>query len=667
MSGPSTDLRISLNHLKDLPLYQIEKPYEIWAPVDETQCKTNVQFEYCDGIPVADVRGRQDEFDIETCGFSFLHHPVGLGLSAAEVKTDEGRLLVIRYLEEMSSFLQQTLSCRRVLCYDWRVRRANASSVSSKPTFFSIPEDGPARDFVLDVAQQVHADESPRGVERILEYLLNSNEKSELKTGRYRLRLINLWRPNVPVVKDHALAVCDRRTVYDDDWEPVDKVHQDWVEEGMYLRRRERHRWYWLSDQTDQELIAFLVWDSDRSKEFRASVPHCAFKMPHEAPRKSIMFVSLPRLASSRLRFTLEHVPSTSNMVGIDPIPEKSNVGAYFLVRFMGRWCLDEGLPWLDLLLAFLESLAHRFRRQLIVGHDSYTSIFITAPLQFIRDLELYQAEKPYYVDGPLQHSFEHQRSNLEFESVDVAFEDARPQMATFSLSKHGFKFIYDDNISQIDQDLQSNNAGIQEYLDRVTRFRKNIDAISNPAVWVPTGSFDAPDKPVQNPHIDQTKENGMARILRHLTAKESTQFPVGDWRFRIVNIWRPLNHHVHDAPLAFCSSTSLIDGDLVACDRVSADYVGEIYYVRHNPRHQWYWLRDQSPKEFSLFVSYDSDSTGDAAYCAHASFINPIQDANSLPRESVEVRAIIVSRKSHTEKPKRRDTEVLGERNTYI
>jgi hypothetical protein len=107
------------------------------------------------------------------------------------------------------------------------------------------------------------------------------------------------------------LALCDRRTVKSDDWEPVDKVHEDWIEEGMYLRRRSDHEWYWLSNQTHEEMVAFVVWDSLRKDLtglfpiftfyrswmliiclFLASTPHCAFLLPNaksaKHPRESL-------------------------------------------------------------------------------------------------------------------------------------------------------------------------------------------------------------------------------------------------------------------------------------------------------------------------------------------------------------------------------------------
>lgn len=73
--------------------------------------------------------------------------------------------------------------------------------------------------------------------------------------------------------------------------------------------------------------------------------------------------------------------------------------------------------------------------------------------------------------------------------------------------------------------------------------------------------------------------------------------------------MWRPLFHDVSNAPLAFCDRTSVNASDLVAADRVLPEYAGEIYYLRYSESHEWYWLSSQSPKEATMFISYDSEA----------------------------------------------------------
>jgi len=63
----------------------------------------------------------------------------------------------------------------------------------------------------------------------------------------------------------------------------------------------------------------------------------------------------------------------------------------------------------------------------------------------------------------------------------------------------------------------------------------------------------------------------------------------------------------VETAPLAFCDKRSVDYEDLVAADRVIPEYAGEIYYLKYNPDHRWYWLSKQTPDEVFMFTSYDS------------------------------------------------------------
>ncbi len=72
----------------------------------------------------------------------------------------------------------------------------------------------------------------------------------------------SMWRPVNKVVEMGPLAMCDVRSVAEEDWEPVDKVFDNWVEDSMYLKRSAQHRWYWLSNQTKDEVSVFSLWDS---------------------------------------------------------------------------------------------------------------------------------------------------------------------------------------------------------------------------------------------------------------------------------------------------------------------------------------------------------------------------------------------------------------------
>lgn len=66
----------------------------------------------------------------------------------------------------------------------------------------------------------------------------------------------------VDVVQTDPLVCCDVRTVDESDLDIVQKVMDETVEESMYLKRRDGHQWYWMSNQTRDDVLVMTVWDS---------------------------------------------------------------------------------------------------------------------------------------------------------------------------------------------------------------------------------------------------------------------------------------------------------------------------------------------------------------------------------------------------------------------
>lgn len=95
--------------------------------------------------------------------------------------------------------------------------------------------------------------------------------------------------------------------------------------------------------------------------------------------------------------------------------------------------------------------------------------------------------------------------------------------------------------------------------------------------------------------------------MKRHLQEAELDHFAGDKYRVRIVNAWRPLVNAVQTTPVAICDFRSILTSDLIAADRVSDEYVGEVNYLRHNGDQDWYYLGGQTPDELLLFTSYDS------------------------------------------------------------
>ncbi|KAI9162791.1 Calcium-transporting ATPase [Paramyrothecium foliicola] len=75
--------------------------------------------------------------------------------------------------------------------------------------------------------------------------------------------------PLVAVVENEPLAVCDARTVEDSDWEMIKKILDEAIEETMYMKRRERHKWSWMDKQTKDDVLALSLWGSSKPDSAR--------------------------------------------------------------------------------------------------------------------------------------------------------------------------------------------------------------------------------------------------------------------------------------------------------------------------------------------------------------------------------------------------------------
>ncbi|GAA3765848.1 CmcJ/NvfI family oxidoreductase [Microbacterium kribbense] len=86
------------------------------------------------------------------------------------------------------------------------------------------------------------------------------------------------WRPITPAPQDWPLALCDYRSVPDADGVPGRAGKTVWVDPGdvdaasardTRFRFRSTHRWWVYPDMTPDEVLFFVVHDSDHSRPWR--------------------------------------------------------------------------------------------------------------------------------------------------------------------------------------------------------------------------------------------------------------------------------------------------------------------------------------------------------------------------------------------------------------
>lgn len=149
--------------------------------------------------------------------------------------------------------------------------------------------------------------------------------------------------------------------------------------------------------------------------------------------------------------------------------------------------------------------------------------------------------------------------------------------------------------------------------------------------------------QPVLRVHIDHTERSGPQRV-RDLLGADAEDLLAG--RVQVVNLWRPINHPVRDAPLAVCDARSVAATDLVATDLVYPDRTGEIYSVKFDPAHRWHYVPEMRPDEALLIKCFDSETDGRARFAPHSAFYVPDIPADTPPRESIELRTFIFHRR---------------------
>ena len=144
----------------------------------------------------------------------------------------------------------------------------------------------------------------------------------------------------------------------------------------------------------------------------------------------------------------------------------------------------------------------------------------------------------------------------------------------------------------------------------------------------------------VRRIHNDYTLDSAPRRF-KDLLGDDATSLE--GKRTAIVNVWRPIRGPVESAPLAFADASSVPAEDVIAADLIYTDRVGEIYYAAYNPDHRWVYFPRLERDEAVLIKGYDSADDGRARFSLHTAFDDPTSPENAAPRESIEVRALVV------------------------
>lgn len=143
---------------------------------------------------------------------------------------------------------------------------------------------------------------------------------------------------------------------------------------------------------------------------------------------------------------------------------------------------------------------------------------------------------------------------------------------------------------------------------------------------------------PVTRTHVDQTTHSTELRIRLH-SPDDADELLKG--RYRIINVWRPLNGPVQSFPLGFASANTVDDNDLIGVEHRYPTRTGETAAVRFNPDQKFYYWSGMTNEERLLLKCFDSQD-GVGQRVPHTAFVDPRTPEGAPGRESIEVRALV-------------------------
>ncbi|KAF2116370.1 hypothetical protein BDV96DRAFT_686742 [Lophiotrema nucula] len=281
MAAAGEDISTSIDFVADLPLYREEKLYFLNLPAAETAGAdfdsiqtTNIQW----NRPSVKIQSMRDKnLTLDRNGFCYLQHG---SEHIQDVRL--GAEWIPKYRKETEDLLRDVLKPDFVLCYNHKIRKnAPIKFDSFDPTDPTLVEE------TATGAHDISVDTVPRKVSQIL----SEDQRQLYLQPDYRIRLVNTWRPLLPVCEDRPLALCDYTSMDPTDLLATDRVYPTWVQEIYYLKHNPKQRWFWLPKQTSSEPFLFLTFDSHPQANARYC-PHVSVDNPltpaNAPPRESI-------------------------------------------------------------------------------------------------------------------------------------------------------------------------------------------------------------------------------------------------------------------------------------------------------------------------------------------------------------------------------------------
>lgn len=249
-------------------------------------------------------------------------------------------------------------------------------------------------------------------------------------------------------------------------------------------------------------------------------------------------------------------------------------------------------------------------------------------------------AKPYYYVEKPTDGQ---PQTNFGEPTITTPITDIRNDESSYTLDRDAFQVL--QNITSAAEPSFTDDTDIKTtyYREVEELILKHVPGAHRVLIFDHTIRRSTPHahrQPVYRAHIDQTAASAEQRVFHHLPAREAEELVKG--RYRIINVWRPLNGPVQSNPLAFASSVSVRDEDLVGVEHRYPDRTGETAAVRHHAGQRWFYLSGVTNEERVLLKCSDSWEGAEGKRVPHTAFEHPDTPAGARGRESIEVRTLV-------------------------
>lgn len=243
--------------------------------------------------------------------------------------------------------------------------------------------------------------------------------------------------------------------------------------------------------------------------------------------------------------------------------------------------------------------------------------------------------------------------TNYAHTPARATIHDLRGKEDSVDLDTNGFEILkYDGRVHDVFDD---NSEQQKLYYDDIANILKKRLGASRVIVFNHIFRFRGPPRPADQctathknplsyPHVDDDPIAAHAKMEEILGEEEAKK--VGQKRFQIINVWRPVGPNpIINTPLTLCDYRTLdTDHNLHVSEVRGTTATIAIYLISRNNEdaQKWYYMSEMRSNEMFVFKIFDRNPDV-AQFGAHTAFKNENAPPSDVEQVSLEIRTLVI------------------------